>query len=115
MKRFASAALLVAGLVAGAAQSQAQTAFGSAGGTVVGGGLGATLVGGADDMTITYGGLGAGGGGASLAQTARLARFVGTDGDGPVFDGMVPAPMAAGREARLVGGGADSEVTYGVR
>ena len=112
MKRLASAALLVAGLAAGAAQAQAQAPFGSGGGIVGGGGTGATIVGSGDDMTIVYGSLGAGGGAASLAQPARLARFTGTDGDGPLFDGAVQAPTATGREAWLIGGGTDSEVTY---
>ena len=80
------------------------------GGTVVGGGS-ATMAGGGDDRTITYGMSGAGGG-ASFEQAGRLTRFAGTDGDGPRWSYGAPATSGAGREAWLVGGGDNAEVVY---
>ncbi len=101
---FASFALL-------AALAAAPPAARADGGNVVGGG-GATLSGGGDDMRITYSTGGAGGGGAVLTQSGRLARFAGTDGDGSQVEYLTSAPAGAGREARLVGGGANAEVVY---
>ena len=97
---FASLAALA--MTAGAAHAEA--------GNVVGGG-GATITGGGDDMRITYSAGGAGGGGV-LAQSGRLARLAGTDGDGLQVEYLAPAPAGAGREARLVGGGEDAQVVY---
>ncbi len=85
-------------------------------GNVVGGGAGATIFGG-DDMAITYSAAGAGAGGGAFAQAGRLARFAGTDGDGPRVEYSAPVPPAipgggTGREAWLVGGGDDAQVVY---
>jgi hypothetical protein len=85
-------------------------------GNVVGGGS-ATIPGGGDDMRITYSAGGAGGGGGVLAQSGRLARFAGTDGDGLQVEYSAPVPPAVpgagtGREAWLVGGGDDARVVY---
>ena len=81
-------------------------------GNVVGGGA-ATIAGGGDDMAITYSTGGAGGGGGPLAQSGRVARFAGSHGDGSLVEYLTPAPSAdTGREAWLIGGGDNSEVTY---
>ena len=112
MKRFALSTLLATGLAAGAAQAQAPFANG---GNVVGGGVGATLVGSGDDAQVVYGQLGAGDGGAYLVQAGRLARFAGSNGGGPVFEYEAPATAGPGREAWLTGGGDDAQVTYGPR
>ena len=53
------------------------------GGNIIGGELGATIVGGGDDSVIVYNQPGAGGGGAGWSQTGRTARFGSTHGDGP--------------------------------
>ena len=79
-------------------------------GDVVGGG-GATLSGGGDDMTVTYSRGGAGGG-ASYAQPGRIATFTGNSGGNPSWTYAVPAPGGVGREARIVGGGEDTQVVY---
>ena len=108
---FASLAALA--LAAGAAQAQAPrdgTAV-ALDGNVVGGGV-ATLSGGGDDATITYSTGGAGGGMTFHAQAGRVARFVGSDGDGPVVQYGPPADTNPGREAWLVGGGDDAQVVY---
>ena len=86
-------------------------------GNVVGGGAGATISGGGDDMAITYSATGAGAGGGALTQAGRLARFAGTDGDGLQVEYSAPVPPAVpgagtGREAWLVGGGDDAQVVY---
>ena len=77
-------------------------------GTVVGGG-GATLTGGADDMRISYNISGAGGG-SVLAQSGRLARFAGSQGDGQMVEYLTPAPAGTGRTVWLIGGGGDAQV-----
>jgi hypothetical protein len=110
MKRIALTALLATGLAAGAAHAQAPYA---GGGNIVGGGLGATIAGGGDDAVVLYGRPGAGDGGAPLEQAGRLARFAGSHGDGTQVEYAAPAPAGAGREAWLVGGGADAQVVYG--
>jgi hypothetical protein len=86
-------------------------------GNVVGGGAGATISGGGDDMAITYSATGAGAGGGAFAQAGRLARFAGTDGDGLQVEYAAPAAPAVpgagtGREAWLLGGGDDAQVVY---
>ena len=103
---FASLAILAAAAAAPlAARAEA--------GNVVGGG-GATITGGGDNMVITYSTGGAGGGGGSLpSQSGRLARFAGSHGDGSLVEYTTPAsPSDAGREAWLIGGGDNAEVTY---
>ena len=110
MKRIAFAALLATGLAAGAAQAQAPFALG---GNVVGGGLGAMLLGSGDNAQVVYGQPGAGGGGTYLVQTGRPARFAGSHGDGLQVEYATPAPAAAGREAWLTGGGDDAQLAYG--
>ncbi len=81
-------------------------------GNVVGGGGGA-IMGGGDNMVITYSTGGAGGGGGLPSQSGRLARFAGSHGDGSLVEYTTPAPPAdAGREAWLIGGGDNAEVTY---
>jgi hypothetical protein len=79
-------------------------------GNVVGGG-GATLSGGGDDRTITYSGGGAGGG-RSYEQPGRIGTFGGNSGGNPYWIYNTPAPSGGGREAWLLGGGADSQVIY---
>ena len=109
----AFASLFAFALAAGAAQAQAPrdgTAV-ALDGNVVGGGV-ATLSGGGDDATITYSTGGAGGGMTFHAQAGRVARFVGSDGDGPVVQYGPPADTNPGREAWLVGGGDDAQVVY---
>ena len=77
---------------------------------IVGGG-GATLSGGADDMTITYSQRGAGGG-VSYEQPGRIGIFAGNSGGNPSFTYTAPTSVAAGREAWLQGGGDDAQVVY---
>jgi hypothetical protein len=116
MKRLAYAALLAAGLGAGAVQAQAPLDSGGwvpGGGNVVGGGLGATLLGGGDDAVVVYGGTGAGGGAAGLAQPVPPARVAGNHGDGPQVEYLAPSADDMGREARVFGGGDDAQVVYG--
>ena len=108
-KRTALAALLATGLAAGAAQAQAPFANG---GSVVGGGVSATLVGSGDNAQVVYGRLGAGDGGGHLAQAGRPARFAGSHGDGTQVEYAGPAPAGIGREAWLVGGGDDARLAY---
>ena len=109
-KRIALAALLATGLAAGAAQAQAPL---TSGGSIVGGGLGAMLLGSGDDARVVYGQPGAGGGGMHLTQTGRLGRFAGSHGDGPQVEYGPPAAAETGREAWVSGGGDDAQVTYG--
>ncbi len=110
-KRIAAlAALLATGLAAGAAHAQAPSAWG---GNIVGGGLGAMLLGSGDNAQVVYGQPGAGGGGMHLVQTGRLGRFAGSDGGSPKFEYGPPAASDAGREAWVTGGGDDAQVTYG--
>ncbi len=77
----------------------------------VGGGS-ATISGGGDDMQITYSSGGAGGGMATHSQSARVARFAGSD-DGLQVEYLTSAPANPGPSARLVGGGDNAEVVYG--
>jgi hypothetical protein len=109
-KHIALAALLATGLAAGAAQAQAPL---TSGGSIVGGGLGAMLLGGGDDARVVYAQLGAGGSGMHLAQTGRLGRFAGSDDGSPKFEYAAPAATDAGREAWVSGGGDDAQVTHG--
>ncbi len=102
---FASFAIL-------AALAAAPPAARADGGNVVGGG-GATLSGGGDDMQITYSAGGAGGGMATHSQSGRLARFAGNS-DGLQVEYLTSAPANPGPSARLVGGGDDAEVVYGL-
>jgi hypothetical protein len=104
--------------IAGGAQAQAPSTFDITGhapgqqvGNVVGGGNGATLLGGGDDQVFRYNQPGAGGG-AGWGQAGRLARFASTDGDGPRVEYATPQPAGPGREAWLTGGGDDIQVTY---
>jgi hypothetical protein len=100
----ASLAILAAAAAPLAARAEA--------GNVVGGG-GAAIMGGGDNMVITYSTGGAGGGGGLPSQSGRLARFAGSHGDGSLVEYTTPAPPAdAGREAWLIGGGDNAEVTY---
>ena len=94
------ASLFALALAAGAAQADP-----------VGGGS-ATVSGGGDNLTITYNTGGAGGGSALTAQSGRLARFAGSQGDGQIVEYTAPASASSGREAWLVGGGDDAAVVY---
>ena len=113
-------ASLVAMGLAGTAQAQVPSALNIAGhapaqavGNIVGGGNGATIFGGADDMTIQYAQPGAGGGGAGWGTAGLVGRFVNTQGDGlQVEYGAPTEPARAGREAWLTGGGDDAQVVY---
>jgi hypothetical protein len=109
----ALASLFALALAAGAAQAQAPRDGTAAAleGNVVGGGT-ATITGGGDNTTITYSAGGAGGGMTFHAQPGRVARFAGTDGDGPVVKYGPPADTNPGREAWLLGGGDNAEVVY---
>ena len=79
-------------------------------GNVVGGG-GASLSGGGDDRIIIRDSAGAGGG-ASFEQPGRIGTFAGNSGGNPSWNYAAPAAGAPGREAWLVGGGDDAQVTY---
>jgi hypothetical protein len=113
-------ASLVAIGLAGTAQAQAPSSLNIAGhapaqavGNIVGGGNGATIFGGADDMTIQYAQPGAGGGGADWGTAGLVGRFANTQGDGlQVEYGAPTAPARAGREAWLTGGGDNAQVVY---
>ena len=105
MKRTAFASLFAFALATGAAQAHT-----SLDGNIVGGG-GATIIGGGDNTEIAYSVAGAGAGGV-LSQSGRLARFAGGHGDGLEVQYLTQAPAGAGREAWLVGGGDNAEVTY---
>ena len=101
-----------ASLAVVAALAAAPLAARAEAGGVVGGG-GATLSGGGDNMTITYSTGGAGAGSGVLAQSGRLARFAGGQGEGGLqVEYLTPAPADTGREAWLVGGGDSAEVVY---
>ena len=113
------ASLLAIG-IAGGAQAQAPSTFsitdhapGQQVGSVVGGGTGAELQGGGDDLTLAYSAPGAGGGGGVLSQSGRFARFASTHGDGLLVEyvALASAP-GPGREAWLTGGGDNTEVAY---
>ena len=79
-------------------------------GNVVGGG-GASLSGGGDDRIINRDVAGAGGG-SSFEQPGRIATFAGNSGDSPSWTYATPVAGAPGREAWLVGGSDDAQVTY---
>jgi hypothetical protein len=100
--------LLALALAVGAAEAQVQAPPG--GGNVVGGG-GASIFGGGDNMVITYNFGGAGEESGLLSQPGRFARFAGSS-DGTQVEYLSPAPVSAGREAWLVGGGENAEVVY---
>ena len=112
---FASLAILGAlAVVPTPVLAQAPLNFAAAptqGGNVVGGGS-ASLNGGADDMTITYSGGGAGSGVAPYAQPGRIAIFGGNSGGSPYWIYAAAAASVPGREAWLLGGGDDSQVVY---
>lgn len=116
---FASLAALAA-VVSGPSTAPAQEMTDTTGvlapqvGNVVGGGS-STMVGSGEDMVIHYSRGGAGGG-ASLAQPGRLARFAGSDGDGQArWDHPAATdPARTGREGWLSGSGDDAQVTYAV-
>ncbi len=76
------------------------------------GGGAATITGGGDNLQITYGLSGAGGGG-SLIQVGRNARLQ-TTGDGLEVEYLDVAPAGAGanREAWMTGGGDNTQVVY---
>ncbi len=76
------------------------------------GGGSATIAGGGDNLTITYSSGGAGAGMTFNSQSARLARFAGTHGDGALVEYTTSAPANPGPSARLVGGGDNAEVVY---
>ena len=95
MKRIAFASLFALALAAGAAHAET--------GNIVGGG---------DNMAITYSAGGAGGGSGVLTQSGRLAGFAGSHGDGQLVEYLAPAPTEAGREAWMLGGGDNAEVVY---
>jgi hypothetical protein len=99
----AFASLFALALAAGAAQAYQPIGGGSA-----------TIAGGGDDMTITYSVGGAGGGMATHSQSGRLARFAGSHGDGQLVEYLTSAPANPGPSARLVGGGDNAEVVYGL-
>jgi hypothetical protein len=113
-------ASLVAIGIAGAAQAQAPSTFNITGqapaqqvGNIAGGGNGATITGGGDNMTIDYNVGGAGGGGGAWGTIGALARFASTHGDGPLVEyGALASPPGPGREAWLTGGGDNAEVVY---
>ena len=75
-------------------------------------GLSATITGGGGDLTVTYSTGGAGAGMAFHSQSARLARFAGTHGDGAQVEYLTSAPANPGPSARLVGGGDNAQVVY---
>ena len=76
------------------------------------GGGSATIAGGGDNLTVTYSTGGAGGGMTFHSQSARLARFAGSHGDGQLVEYTTSAPANPGPSARLVGGGDNAEVVY---
>ena len=79
-------------------------------GDVVGGG-GASLSGGGDDRIITRSSAGAGGS-SSFEQPGRIGTFAGNSGGSPSWTYAAPVAGASGREAWLLGGGDDAQVTY---
>jgi hypothetical protein len=112
------ASLLAIG-IAGSAQAQAPSTFSITGhvpgqqvGSIVGGGTGASLQGGGDDLVVRYNQPGAGGGGVGWEQPGRFARFASTHGDGLLVEYSTPGPAGTGREAWLTGGGDNTEVSY---
>jgi hypothetical protein len=114
MKHITFSSVMAIALAAGAAQAQAPLDGAgrmAAGGSLVGG-VSATIEGGGDTMTITYGTYGAGSGSGMPSQPARLARFAGSLGDGPVVEYLTTAPSSPSRQAWLVGGGDDAVLVY---
>ena len=116
-------ASLVAIGIAGGAQAQAPSTFSITGhapgqqvGNVVGGGTGAELQGGGDDLVIRYNQPGAGGGGVGWEQAGRFAHFASTHGASTHGDGLqveyfTPGPARMSREAWITGGD-NTEVVY---
>ena len=81
-------------------------------GNIVGGGS-ATITGGGDNTQITYSTGGAGGGGSSPVQSGRLVTFAGSDGDGgPRWNYGASPDGNPGREAWMIGGGDNTQVSY---
>jgi hypothetical protein len=114
----AFAALLAAGMAAGAAQAQGIGATDipgqapGAAGAVMGGGA-AAISGGGDNMAIEYSQPGAGAGaGRVFAQVPRLARALNTTTGGIAVEYLEPERATAGAEAWLVGGGDNAEVVH---
>ncbi len=112
------ASLLAIG-IAGSAQAQAPSTFNIAGqapgqqvGNIVGGGTGAELQGGGDDLVIRYNQPGAGGGGVGWEQPGPFARFASTHGDGLLVEYFTQGPAGMSREGWLTGGGDNTEVVY---
>jgi hypothetical protein len=112
------ASLLAIG-IAGGAQAQGPSTLDITGhapgqqvGNIVGGGTGASLQGGGDNLVIQYNQPGAGGGGVGWEQPGRSARFASTHGDGPRVEYFTPGPAGLGREAWVTGGGDNTEVSY---
>ena len=112
------ASLLAIG-IAGGAQAQAPSTFSITGhapgqqvGNIVGGGTGAELQGGGDDLVIRYNQPGAGGGGVGWEQPGRFACFASAQGDGLQVEYFTSGPAGTGREAWLTGGGDNAEVAY---
>ena len=112
-------ASLVAIGIAGGAQAQAPSTFSITGhapgqqvGNIVGGGTGAELQGGGDDLVIRYNQPGAGGGGVGWEQPGRFARFASPQGDGLQVEYFTPGPAGMSREAWITGGGDNTEVVY---
>jgi len=107
---FPSKTILVSLLAIGIAGD----ALGQGGGNIVGGGS-ATLTGGGDNAQITYSLGGAGGGSGILTQVPRMSALTnGKLGAGSGFTGgeYTEPERARGREAWMVGGGDNAEVTY---
>ncbi|HYI82342.1 MAG TPA: hypothetical protein VEX11_03920 [Acetobacteraceae bacterium] len=112
------ASLLAIG-IAGGAQAQAPSTLDIIGhapgqqvGNIVGGGTGASLQGGGDNLVIQYNQPGAGGGGVGWEQPGRSARFASTHGDGLQVEYFTPGPAGLGREAWVTGGGDNTGVSY---
>jgi hypothetical protein len=112
------ASLLAIG-IAGGAQAQAPSTLDITGhapgqqvGSIVGGGTGASLQGGGDDLVIQYNQPGAGGGGVGWEQPGRFARFASAQGDGLQVEYFTSGPAGMGREAWVTGGGDNTEVAY---
>lgn len=120
MKRFAFASLFSIALAAGAAQAHGIDATSipgqapGAAGHVAGGGS-AVMVGGGDNTMILYSMGGAGGGSGVMTQVPRMSALTnGKIGAGSGFTGgeYIEPERARGREAWMVGGGDNAEVTY---
>jgi hypothetical protein len=81
-------------------------------GNVVGGGPVGTVIGSGDDLEVRYSRPGAGLAAGGFAPNARRAKFAGTSGDGPEFDGDAPMAFDQGREAWMTGSGDEARITY---